>query len=134
MQPRATYEDYCEAGCVAGLGFIVESTNDDYMRVSVALGYSGVEMAMSAAHELGHNHGRAHAPCGGAQGVDGGYPYDGGVIGVWGADTDALALKRDTLAKDMMGYCFLPWVSDYTYFALRSRMNAVNNALRGRSA
>lgn len=74
------------------------------------------------AHELGHNFGRYHSPCDGAQGPDASYPYSGGVIGVPGHDVRswavglsprAVALKPTT--GDIMGYCSPRWISDYTY-------------------
>ena len=38
------------------------------------------------AHELGHNLGLRHAPCGGPAGVDPDYPYVDALIGAWGFD------------------------------------------------
>jgi CARDB len=70
--------------------------------------------ASVAAHEWGHNWGRQHAPCGGASNPDGGYPYSGGVIGVYGFDLETSALKPAS-AHDIMGYCNNEWISDYTY-------------------
>ena len=35
----------------------------------------------TAAHEVGHAHGREHAPCGGAQSTDPSFPYSNGGIG-----------------------------------------------------
>jgi hypothetical protein len=69
------------------------------------------------AHEVGHNFGRFHAPCGGAGGPDPGYPYAGGQIGVYGYDMAASTLKAPTLT-DLMGYCNNNWISDYTYTAV----------------
>ncbi|MGQ0649690.1 MAG: hypothetical protein ACT4P7_19220, partial [Gemmatimonadaceae bacterium] len=68
-------------------------------------------------HELGHNFGRMHAPCGGAGGPDPGYPYTGGTIGVYGYDLASSALKAPTVT-DLMGYCSSNWISDYTYTAV----------------
>jgi hypothetical protein len=67
-----------------------------------------------AAHELTHNFGRLHAPCGGVAGPDPNYPYAGGTIGVYGYDLTTSALKLPT-AFDLMGYCSSPWISDYNY-------------------
>jgi hypothetical protein len=76
------------------------------------------------AHELGHNWGRFHSPCGGPSGVDLQYPYAGGIIGVYGYDiATGKVLSPDM--PDVMSYCSLGipfniaiprrWASDYTY-------------------
>ncbi|AYJ73947.1 hypothetical protein phiLo_95 [Thermus phage phiLo] len=67
------------------------------------------------AHELGHNFGRLHAPCGGAQDVDQNYPYDGGKTGVWGYDLQYGTLVSPEEAN-IMGYCGYRFVSDYNYY------------------
>ena len=66
------------------------------------------------AHELTHNFGRFHAPCGGVGGPDPSYPYPGGQIGAFGYDLTTSTLKPST-AIDLMGYCSNPWISDYNY-------------------
>ncbi|HWP69738.1 MAG TPA: zinc-dependent metalloprotease family protein [Gemmatimonadaceae bacterium] len=66
------------------------------------------------AHELGHNFGRHHAPCGGPAEPDTNYPYPGGVIGVYGYDFAAGALLPPN-TSDVMGYCGFGWISDYNY-------------------
>ena len=66
------------------------------------------------AHELGHTFGLAHAPCGGALGVDPRYPYPDGSIGAWGYDARSGALvPPDT--PELMGYCGSRWISDYHF-------------------
>jgi hypothetical protein len=74
------------------------------------------------AHEIGHNLGRFHAPCGGAGGPDGNYPNAGGVVGTGGHDTYAwqtgLAVRAEPVPSgngDLMGYCVPIWISNYTY-------------------
>lgn len=67
------------------------------------------------AHEIGHNMGRQHSPCGSAASPDPNYPYASGLIGVWGYDTTAGQLKSPSTYKDIMGYCTPNWVSDYVY-------------------
>ena len=67
-----------------------------------------------AAHELGHNWGRNHAPCGGPAGVDPQYPRPDGSTGVYGMDVAAKTLQASSL-PDLMGYCDPKWISDYTY-------------------
>jgi hypothetical protein len=67
-----------------------------------------------AAHELTHNFGRLHAPCGGVGGPDPDFPYAGGTIGVYGYDLSTNTLRLPS-SPDLMGYCTNPWISDYTY-------------------
>jgi hypothetical protein len=71
------------------------------------------------AHELGHNFGRQHAPCGNPGNPDAGYPntgfYAGGGIGVDGYDQFSQSLVSRSMHTDIMGYCPSQWISDYTY-------------------
>ncbi len=68
------------------------------------------------AHELGHNLGRKHAPCGGPAGVDPNYPYSNADIGAHGYDVwNARALNGSSGWSDVMAYCGYDWTSDYGY-------------------
>ena len=71
------------------------------------------------AHELGHNMGLRHAPCGTVSNPDQGYPYDDGSIGKWGydlrANVGAGELRDPAVTKDLMSYCNPEWISDYHY-------------------
>jgi hypothetical protein len=71
----------------------------------------------TVAHELGHNFGRRHAPCGNPSGVDPNYPHPGGGIGVWGMTQDGNTLLPPT-HPDLMTYCSPRWVSDYNFEAV----------------
>jgi len=107
---------------VAGMGYVGGSA-----RTAVGWDYlpSGTHVM---AHELGHNMGRTHAPCGGPSGTDPSYPYPGGQIGTWGMDVAALLLKAPTLT-DLMSYCGPNWISDYNWTAMLSyRQAGPNNA------
>lgn len=66
------------------------------------------------AHELGHNLGLYHVPCGGAAEPDPDYPYPGGSIGAWGYDILEEQLVNPGTA-DLMGYCRPRWISDYHF-------------------
>ena len=68
------------------------------------------------AHELGHNLGLFHAPCGDTSGLDLFFPSDDGTIGVWGYDfrEDGNLVSPDI--PDMMSNCRRPhWISDYHF-------------------
>lgn len=126
LAPKASMAAYCGGGCVTGLSTIVDNPNDSSMRASVGIGFGGEESANTMAHEIGHAHGRAHAPCGGAQGVDPRFPYQGGAIGAWGYDIFDKTLIEPTKGRDIMGYCRNEWISDYTYNALFERISAIS--------
>ena len=66
------------------------------------------------AHELGHNMGLRHAPCGSAAGPDPSFPYPNGAIGAWGYDFGRARLAPAT-RKDHMSYCGPKWTSDYHF-------------------
>jgi hypothetical protein len=126
VNPASSASQYCGGGCVAGLGMIA-GPSDPYGRVAIGLGYA--EFAHeTAVHELGHNHGRQHAPCGGASGIDPNYPHSGASIGVWGYDLVSKELINPSGTTDIMGYCQTTWVSDYTFAGLFQRIKFVNGA------
>jgi hypothetical protein len=109
------------------------STSSRGSKVSAgwAQGYTpddGRTGAATMCHELGHAHGRFHAPCN-VQDPDPQYPYPGANIGVWGYDQRSDEFYQPT-SKDMMSYCPEPrwsaWISDYTYQAILQRAVEVN--------
>ena len=99
------------SGGIVGIGWVG-------LRVSVGLAdaspyLSGTE---TANHEIGHNLGRDHAPCG-VSGDDN-YPYPGGLIGQYGLRPDIMKLFDPATYVDIMSYCEPTWISDYNYQAL----------------
>ena len=69
------------------------------------------------AHELGHNLGLDHAPCGGIGpgSDDPWFPHPGGSIGVWGYDAEENVLVPPG-TPDIMSYCRDPhWISDFFF-------------------
>jgi hypothetical protein len=94
-------------------------------------GYSGNDPRIGAGtmcHELGHAHGRLHAPCN-VQDPDRRFPYPNANIGIMGYDNRTNEFYQSN-RKDMMSYCPEPrynaWISDYTYQAILERAAQVN--------
>jgi Metallo-peptidase family M12B Reprolysin-like len=99
---------------VAGIAYVSSGS----ATARAALGWDDLPSgATVAAHELGHNWARNHAPCGGPTGLDNQYPRADGSTGVYGLDVASAILKPPT-SGDIMGYCDPKWISDYTYKAV----------------
>lgn len=106
-------------GSVAGIGYVPGRT---------ALGWdstSGWSRTMS--HELGHNFGRPHAPCGSVSNADTNYPYAGGALGPTPL-VDSVPAALDVISPanqtDIMGYCSGTWFSDYNYRLMQSHLES----------
>jgi hypothetical protein len=130
FNPATSLDSYCGFGCVAGLSPLASQPKDKDLRVSVGLGFGDDLTVRTMLHEVGHAHGRSHAPCapgGQIDGIDPKYPYTGAKIGVTGYDLLAKEPKSAKTFTDIMGYCDLTWISDYTYTALFDRSVAVHN-------
>jgi hypothetical protein len=124
MVPPAgfTYTTY------GGFGYIPASGTSTAAGTRTAIGLQiGWSSRASAsrdgvAHELGHNFGRQHAPCGGAGSPDPNFPNTTGTIGSIGHDVfswangDATsAVPQPATTGDLMGYCSPVWISEYMY-------------------
>jgi hypothetical protein len=97
---------------IAGIGWIGS-------RTSVGLNLPSLNgTGKLAAHEVGHNLGRYHAPCGVS--TQAYYPYSGGIIGEYGLDINgsSISLLSPSAYLDVMSYCSPEWISDYTYVGL----------------
>jgi hypothetical protein len=130
FQPGDNIGQYCGGGCVAGIGYVAGTQSfARHQRVSLGLSYGTQASAETMAHELGHNHGRPHSPCGGAADADGSYPHAGAKIGWWGFEAPEKLHNPDT-DTDIMGYCRNQWVSDYVYRLFTTRMALLNGAQR----
>jgi hypothetical protein len=127
VEPAGTLSGYCRNTCIAGISFQV-SENRPALRAGVGLAFPGETTATTLAHEIGHQHGRGHSPCGATAGLDPAYPYPNGVTGTWGFDSRNGTLIAPS-RRDIMGYCMPLWISDYTYQALLERSAIINPAL-----
>jgi hypothetical protein len=128
FNPAASINQYCGGGCLLGVTLLNDmppATGSVELRLALGVGFDGYA-ADTMAHEIGHSHGREHAPCGNPGGPDPQYPHDGGKIGIWGLDTATLELVDPSDYTDIMGYCPKQWVSDYTYKAFLNRGQNVN--------
>ncbi len=126
--PSASFGQYCGQGCLLGVTLLNDQpadVGDPQLRLALGVGYDGYAYD-TAAHEIGHAHGRRHADCGGADQIDPQYPHPNAQIGEWGMDTATMQLYAPTAYTDMMGYCDNAWISDYNFAALLSRGKNVN--------
>ncbi len=95
------YYGFEESCCgVGSLGYPVSAGNADPRTI---------------AHELGHNFGLLHAPCGADNYLDANYPVKDGKIDSWGFDPRDNSLVNPAKMYDVMSYCGPDWVSDYMY-------------------
>jgi hypothetical protein len=129
FSPAPAFREYCRGGCTTGLSLVATHPDDEVVRGSVGVGWTTDLMPGTFIHELGHAHGRLHAPCGSPDpdSIDPDYPYPEGTIGTWGYALGDRRLRGPD-SKDFMGYCHPVWVSDYTYRALFERIRRVNQS------
>jgi hypothetical protein len=133
MQPAATFSAFCGRGCIVGMAPQTTRVSPSeqagisaYFTERSNVSQTSLETIV---HEVGHAHGRGHAPCvegGSISGVDGNFPNRDGSTGVWGWDSRSDTLSPPT-HKDVMGYCSPDWISPYTYAALAARSLRVNS-------
>lgn len=134
LKPASTLRAYCQSSCTTGIGYVVSSatgTTAANSRAAMGIAFGDSASTTTMAHEIGHNHGRNHAPCstaGTISGVDANYPaaYTNAIIGDWGWDSRTQTFYDPSKYKDIMSYCSPLWISDYNYSALVTRVAAVN--------
>lgn len=135
VKPSTTVAEYCagQTSCTAGLGFLVSdsASSPALLRASVGLGFADRQSAETMLHELGHNHGRLHAPCGvtDTTSIDLKFPSYSGSIGGRGWDERQSALIGSATG-DLMGYCAPRWVGLYTYGGVLARALSVGGAAK----
>jgi hypothetical protein len=115
---------------VAGVAYV----STPQMAAHAALGWDYLPSgSLVAAHELGHNWARNHAPCGGPAGIDPSYPHSDGSTGGYGLDVSTGTLKPPS-SSDIMGYCDPKWISGYTYSAVLDYLDPPSPVIQGSSA
>jgi len=122
VSPTASFNSYCGRGCTAGIAYVTRDRLADF-RVGLGIGFAGTLAAQTLAHELGHQHGRLHAPCNTTG--DPAYPHAGGTIGVWGMDIQTGKLFDPDSTRDVMGYCEPIWVSDFNFQGFAEHISAI---------
>lgn len=111
-------------GGIVGLGEVGEPAYDGPRAAIGVTSALGIDGGVTAAHEIGHNLGRLHSPCGDPGDLQPGYPYPNASIGQYGLNTNTLTVKAPSLYKDIMSYCSPEWISDFTYNGfLQSQLN-----------
>jgi hypothetical protein len=128
VEPAPSNGAYCLGSCIGGISYVA-GPSDPGVRVGVGVGFPGLVTAESLAHELGHAHGRPHAPCGPVNQPDPGYPYAAAAAGGWGLDGRDAGKLEPPDSKDLMSYCSPRWISDYTFGAIALRSAQVNGAI-----
>jgi hypothetical protein len=132
--PIANGSDRWFSSGIAGIGWIG-------LRASAGLDLTGSTDAAGrlAAHEIGHNLGRFHAPCGVSGDPRQPFPYSNASIGpdVYGLDISRARVwspvAPDT-TKDLMSYCQPQWVSDFTYQGLLNNQRIYGASVMQRGA
>ncbi len=109
----------------SGLGYRPASDGSGGGRSSIGLDARRTSYMRTMTHELGHNFGRSHAPCGDVVGPDLNYPYSGGTLGVTPIfDSVARTIVWPESGFDVMGYCGGDWFSDYNYQHVQMRLES----------
>lgn len=118
-------------GTYAGLGQVAVLATDEHARVAAGLADTAFATDVML-HEIGHNHGRYHVPCGNPAQIDPFYPHDPSTLGVraWDRANDRIVGPQGV--ADFMSYCDPTWVSDYTFTGLHRRVRDLE--LQARSA
>lgn len=125
-QPSPSMRSYCDMSCVLGLAPLNSYARPE-KQIAVGASFGDGDLSTAVIHELGHAHGRGHAPCanGDISDTDPSFPDPTGATGSWGWDSRSNEVQGPS-HKDVMGYCSPRWMSTYTYTAIAERSLKVN--------
>ncbi|HXU83056.1 MAG TPA: zinc-dependent metalloprotease family protein [Polyangia bacterium] len=143
MLQQARIEDDAKPGTYYHMLLAKEDSNDAFLGLGSLAGSTVTDapnrIAMTnvskhavdgemdtVSHEMGHNLGRNHAPGCNAQGVDERFPYPNTGVGVDGYSIPEAAFKSRLKWKDVMGYCYPTWISDYTWNGFERRQRVIS--------
>jgi hypothetical protein len=110
-------------GFVLGIGWVGTRASAG-LDIPASFGLSADITSDTAAHEIGHNLGRQHAPCKTTSGLDPEFPNSTASIEQFGLDVSKGKVLNPSTTKDVMSYCEPQWVSDYTYKGLYNALIA----------
>lgn len=100
----------------AGIGYVNRVGSTSPHLSAIGWDASRASWRRIFSHELGHNFGREHAPCGGAATPDPNYPYPNGALnGTPLFDSLLDDIVSPAGMADIMGYCSGVWFSDYNF-------------------
>jgi len=120
-------------GCTLGVanGIPGDSMGEAGARVAIGAQYlSSNEVGIETfVHEIGHNQGRRHIFCSGANaaGTDPSYPYDDGKTTGWGFGVRDFQLRNGNTHFDYMSYCNPTWVSDWQWKETFARIQTLSS-------
>lgn len=100
----------------AGIGYVNRVGSASPNLSAVGWDASRASWRRTFSHELGHNFGREHAPCGSVANPDPNYPYPNGALnGTPLFDSLLDDIVSPAGMSDIMGYCSGAWFSDYNF-------------------
>lgn len=118
----------CTDGVSGGYGLTDVGGGKGETRVSSSAAYPGdfVRDGWLVAHEIGHNHGIQHAPCG-VGSSDPQYPHPDALLGSQGYNITTGELLDAGSTHDLMSYCSPSWSSDYAWEKFTRRVRTLNS-------
>jgi hypothetical protein len=137
FDPASSLNQFCGAGCLLGVTLLnndPSTTGDPNLNLALGVGFPE-QAADTMLHEIGHAHGRPHAPCGPGldpSSIDASYPYSDGLINETAYDVVGGGLVSANSA-DIMSYCYPQWISAYNYVQLWDRMDAIRSVGQART-